>query len=159
MPRLWLAAVAMLLSARAAALDLCPIYGPVHASETLPRLKSGIPFKLLSVAAGDGSVVYRRIVRLTYDLWDEKVTVEALGQGTEDVPLGSVAPRICRALSFPEAAPGRYRVRIFLNPVLGKGVEKLRTGEIGTGLLQVNWDRVLKEMETEKMLLDQELSS
>jgi hypothetical protein len=151
---LWLSA-----ALPAAALDACPAYLKIHQRDIDPRIRSGIPFKLLSVAVNEQGI-FRRIVRLEYDLWDETVTIETLGHGTEVAKLAGVGARVCKALSFPEAPAGkRYEYKLFLNPVLGEGLARLAGAaqESHSGLLQIDWVRLTKDMETEKVLLQTEL--
>ena len=141
-------------------LDLCPVYGPPHGAEVLPKLRSGIPFRLLSIAVADDGTLLRHVIRLEYDLWNETVTIDTLGKGILHAPVAQAAASICRALSFPDAPAGkRFDVRLLLNPLLGDRLQRLRSGEVGNGLLQVNWDRLVRDLESEKVLMTAELST
>ncbi len=153
---LW--ALLIFIPLEAYALDVCPAYAPIHEKEILPRIKSGIPFKLLSLAA-DRKTPHRRIVRLEYDLWDETLLIEIIGRSKSKSTLKDAQGEICKALSIPEGEKGQvYTYRLMLNPVLGEGLTKLKEkGEESQGLLEINWDRLAKDLETEKTLIESEL--
>lgn len=142
----------------AKALDVCSAYSGIHDREITNKVRSGVPFKLLSIAS-DGQNTYRRIIHIEFDLWSELLTVETIGQSRESSNLKEAANKICRALSFAEAPLGRqYRYQLLLNPLLGDGLKRFKSsGQTGSGLLQVNWDRLAKDLETEKVLIDREL--
>ena len=157
-----LSSILLITSGRVMAktLDLCPVYGPTHDAAVLPKLRSGIPFRLLSIAVAADGTLLRHVIRLEYDLWTETVTIDTLGKGTLHAPVAQSAAPICQALSFPDAPPGKaYDVRVLLNPLLGDRLQRLRSGELGNGLLQVNWDRLVRELESEKVLMTAELST
>lgn len=147
------------IATTAKALDVCSAYSRIHEREIIPRIKSGIPFQLLSVAA-DGHESFRRIVRIDYDLWNETLGVEVIGRQRETCVVKDAIVMICRALSFPEASAGhKYQYRLLLNPVLGEGLRRLREhGDSRSGLLEINWDRLAKDLDTEKTLVESELS-
>lgn len=144
---------------RAMALDICPQYGPIHDKEILPRIKSGIPFKLLSIAADDNNS-FRRIVRIEFDLWNETLNIEVLGKGKTKSSMKDAAKDICNALALTEAGDHRkYQYRLMLNPVMGEGLQRLKEkGEGRSGLLEINWERLAKDLETEKNLIDSEIT-
>lgn len=150
--------VLFLTATTAHALDVCPIYGSVHEKEIIPRIRSGIPFKLLSIAA-DANEAYRRIVRIEFDLWNETVAIEVIGKSRETSTLKDAPSKICHALSLPELLKGhRYKYRLMLNPVLGEGLQQLKEKTDGrSGLLEIKWDRLAKDLETEKTLIESEL--
>jgi len=146
-------------ASEAAALDVCPAYAKIHKGVIVERIRSGIPFKLLSIAASEhGS--YRRVVRLEYDLWEEELTVESLGRTTTNCKMTGSMLEICKALSFPEAPAGqRYQYRLFLNPVLGEGLARFGKGtSTSSGFLKVNWRRLAKDLDTEETLIDTEFA-
>lgn len=151
----------LILSSRAFGVDLCPSYATLHEREIIPRIRSGIPFKLLGVAIGNDGTVQRRALRVEYDLWKEKVTVEVIGQGRETVGLSKSQDHICRALSFPGSKTlVKHQYRLFLNPVLENGLERLRStkGTDSAGFLKIDWGRLVKDIETEKILLEREFT-
>jgi hypothetical protein len=141
----------------APALDICPQYQAIHERDVVPRIRSGVPFKLLSIAVNPtGS--FKRIVRIEYDLWNETVTIDALGHQSEVSPIASAGKKICAALSFPDAPSGeKFEYRLLLNPVLGEGLKRLQeNGQSGSGLLRINWGRLVRDLETEKVLIEKE---
>ncbi len=150
--------VLFLTATTAHALDVCPIYGSVHEKEIIPRIRSGIPFKLLSIAA-DSNEAYRRIVRIEFDLWNETVAIEVIGKSRETSTLKEAPGKICQALSLPELSKNqKYKYRLMLNPVLGEGLQKLKEKTDGrSGLLEIKWERLAKDLETEKTLIESEL--
>jgi hypothetical protein len=138
----------------AAALDLCPQYVKIHAKDVEPRIKSGIPFKLLSVAS-DGGQTYRKIVRIEYDLWGEKVGVETLGGEKQVVSIDAAEGVICQQLSFTNIKSRAVRYQILLNPDLSDGLSKLKSQGSGkSGFLGINWKRLAQDLNSEKLLLE-----
>jgi hypothetical protein len=138
----------------AAALDLCPQYIKIHAKDVDPRIKSGIPFKLLSVAS-DGEHTYRKIVRIEYDLWSEKVGVETLGGEKQVVTINASEGVICQQLSFANVKSRELRYQILLNPDLSDGLSKLKSRGAGkSGFLGINWKRLAQDLNSEKLLLE-----
>lgn len=139
------------------ALDLCPVYQKIHDKDVLPRIKSGIPLRLLSIAASDQS--FKVVVRIEYDLWNELITVERQGAKKERCKLPESAGVICRLISFPEAPGGRaYEYRLLLNPVIGDRLKTLQAGQNGSGkLIEVNWARLIQDLETEKVLISEQV--
>lgn len=148
-----------LLSGTAMALDVCPQYSSIHEKEIMPRIRSGIPFKLLSIAADDNNS-FRRIVRIEFDLWNETLNIEVLGRGKTKSSMKDAAKDICQALSLTEASvKHKYQYRLMLNPVMGEGLQRLKDkGEGRSGLLEINWERLAKDLETEKTLIDSEIT-
>ena len=146
------------VTSTAGALDLCPQYLNIHSKEIEPRIRSGIPFKILSLAA-DSQGTYRRIVRVDFDLWSEKVGVERLGATKESCSLGDSPHAICKALSMATARNReRIKFQILLNPDLSDGLEKLKTKGIGhSGFLEINWKRLSKDLNSEMLLLESEI--
>jgi hypothetical protein len=144
----------LLVSGSAHALDACPLYKSIHEKEIVPKIKSGIPFKLMSIATNDDEL-HKNIVHLKFDLWSEKITIETIGGARETSPLKDAESAICRALSLPRArqADG-YHYRLLLNPVLGESFKK--TKGISTGFLKVDWNRLARDLETEKVLIDED---
>jgi len=140
------------------ALDVCPSYHRIHEREIVPRIKSGIPFKLLSIAADDRNS-FRRIVRIEYDLWNETLSIEVLGRQKSVSTLKEASAKICEALSLKEIPDKQtYQYRLMLNPVLGEGLQRLKEKSDGrSGLLEINWHRLAKDLETEKTLIESEL--
>ena len=157
--RLMLFVLLLCAAAPARALDLCPAYRTIHDRVVVEKVRSGIPFKLLGIAT-DGNATFRRIVHVEFNLWDEKLTVETLGGQRVTCTLAQASEKICQALSFPEVPAGRaYRYQLLLNPVLGDKLSRLKeNGGKGAGLLQVNWQRLAKDLETERVLLDEEVA-
>jgi hypothetical protein len=138
----------------AAALDLCPQYVKIHAKDVEPRIKSGIPFKLLSLAS-DGGQTYRKIVRIEYDLWSEKVGVETLGGEKQVVSIDAAQGVICQQLSFTNVKSRDVRFQILLNPDLSDGLSKLKSQGSGkSGFLGINWKRLAQDLNSEKLLLE-----
>jgi hypothetical protein len=143
-----------LVSTGAAGMDLCPQYASIHAKEVAPRIKSGIPFKLLSVAT-DGEHTSRKIVRIEFDLWNEKVEVETFGDKKQKVDLRGAEALICQQLSIGDIRGQGARFQILLNPDLSVGLSKLRIRGVGkSGLLGVNWKSLAQELNSEKILLE-----
>lgn len=149
--------LALWAAGTAQAIDVCSVYAGVHEREIANRIRSGIPFKLLSIAS-DGQNTYKRIVHIEFDLWTELLTIEILGRSREASNLKEASNKICRSLSFSEAASGRkYRYQLFLNPLLGEGLKRLKASrQTDSGLVQVNWDRLARDLETEKVLINKE---
>ncbi|MDQ3232413.1 MAG: hypothetical protein M3Q07_11375 [Pseudobdellovibrionaceae bacterium] len=135
------------------------MYKHVHDKDIASRIQSGIPFKLMSVAV-EGNSAYRRIVRIEFDLWSEILTIETLGGVRVTSNIKDASSKICQALSFPEAGKShRYRYRLLLNPLLEDNLKKLRKQENGrSGLLEVNWGRLARDLETEKVLIEGEFT-
>lgn len=147
----------LLAASPAAALDVCKLYTPIHEKDVLPRIKSGIPFKLLSLAA-DEQHTYKKVVRIEYDLWSENVTIEIIGSGKKTTPLTASLDPLCEALSLPELHGKNIRYRLMLNPALGEGLQKLKAkGGEKSGLLEIDWNRLAKDLDTEKTLIESEI--
>ena len=140
----------------AAALDVCSVYGPAHARDITKKIASGIPFRLLSVAVASDGHVYRKVVRIKYDLWDEIVTITPFEATPERARLSDASAKICAALSLPEAPPGpAYSYRLLLNPVDLDSLKEMSVHS-ESGLIRINWERVMKDLETEKALVEHE---
>jgi hypothetical protein len=139
------------------ALDVCPVYKKIHDHDVVPRIKSGIPLRLLSIATGDQN--YKSIIRVEFDLWSEMVSVAQVGKKKETCKLKDSAAVICRNLSFPEAPIGKsYDYRLLLNPLVGGRLRQLQNDKDGAGkLIQVNWERLIRDLETEKVLLSEKV--
>lgn len=156
MRRLLLVVLALLASP-ATAVNVCPNYGPIHDKEVLPRIKSGIPFKLLSIAASEQQSS-KRIVRIEYDLWNETLQIEVLGQKKTSSTLKNSLQSICEALSLPDVGGSKIQYRLLLNPALGEGLQNLKSKiEDRSGLLEINWERLTKDLDTEKTLIESEI--
>ncbi len=148
----------MAVATTAGAIDLCPQYATIHGKEIEPRIRSGIPFKILSVAV-DRRSTYRRIVRVDYDLWTEKVGVEVLGGNKATCTLAESSKTICGALSMDGEGHGeRMKLQILLNPDLSDGLAKLKSNGTGhSGFLEINWRQLSKDLNSEKLLLESEI--
>ena len=147
------------VTSAAAALDLCPDYRRIHDKEVDPQIKSGIPFKLLSVAV-DEDHTYRKIVRVEYDLWKELVGVEVVGGEKTSIKLNSASDAICKALSIDGLQPhGAVKFQIMLNPDLSDGLSRLKSRGSGkSGFLGINWRRLSQDLNSEKLLMEGELT-
>ena len=151
--RPWLIASSLLLFALPAlALDVCPSYRAIHDRQITTRIRSGVPFRLLSVA--QGNKIYKRIVRIEFDLWTEMVTVE-LADGKDVVtPLKDAFTAICQNISFPELATGEnISYHLLLNPILGNGLKRLHDESKAEGYLRVNWENLERELQSEQTLI------
>jgi hypothetical protein len=147
------------VTSAAAAIDLCPDYRKIHERDVVPHIKSGVPFKLLSVGV-DERHTYRRIVRIDYDLWKEIVGVEVIGGERSLVELPSAAGYICKALSFDgERRSGVVKYQIMLNPDLSDGLVRLKSRGSGrSGFLGINWRRLSQDLNSEKLLMEGEIN-
>ncbi len=145
-----------LLSYSAAhALDVCGLYKNVHQRDIVRRIKSGIPFKLLSIA-GDGEASYKTIAHIKYDLWSEVVTIDDLKNKVKTVSFPESEKAICQFISFPNALAGKnYHYQLHLNPIVGDMISTNNKRQTqGIDFLKVNWRRIAKDLETEKVLLE-----
>jgi hypothetical protein len=144
-----------LTAASASALDICPIYRAVHDREIIARIRGGVPFKLLSVA--EAEKIYKRIVRVEFDLWTEIVTVELAGGKSESAAIKDAFALICRNISFPEIPIGQKSAyHLLLNPILGDGLKRLHRDDKSERFLKVNWEMLENELQSEKTLINAE---
>lgn len=152
-------AMTVVTATSARALDVCSRYHNIHHKDVIPKILSGVPFKLLSVAA-DSQGTYRKIVRVDYDLWTEKVGVEVIGGTRQGSDLKGSEAVICQAISMPEVkGMSLLKYQLLLNPDLSDGLEKLHAkGVSRSGFLEINWKRLAKDLDSEKLLIESEVT-
>jgi hypothetical protein len=144
---------------------VCEIYREVYHRDIERKLRGGVPFELMALWLQDGQVVARRVVHLSYDLWDEVITVKEEERVLKRIPSKQGAAEVCRFLEPPTGdlkSGTKIIYKLLLNPLWAGRVARLKAssalpgGEVG--ILHVNWDRVARELDPETTLLSQELS-
>lgn len=151
---------------RAAQPSLCGRYNDVYKTQILQKIQSGIPFELMGVLFDKSGDIHQRYpVRISFDLWDEVVTVESGEKILAKIPLKQTQEKLCSYLEMPSTAFARgehYTYRLLLNPMWAGRVARLRAqvapGAESTAMLRVNWDKLAREMPSEKVLLEWEVS-
>lgn len=141
------------------ALNLCPLYHKIYISDVEPKIRTGIPFKLLSIAAGT-DLTWKRIVSVRFDLWNDQVVMEIPGGEVHKVAISSAEKELCRMLSLPEVPPGKsVFYRLLLNPTLDGDLSSMtHKGRSSFGFLNINWQRVVAGLQTERILMESELT-
>lgn len=148
----------LLSGSPASALDVCALYTPIHDKDILPRIRSGIPFKLLSLAA-DESNTTKKVVRVEFDLWSENLTLEVIGGEKRSTTLALAPQALCESISLPDIQGKSIRYRLMLNPALGESLQKLKPKSEGkSGFLEIDWERLAKDLDSEKTLIESEIS-
>jgi hypothetical protein len=139
--------------------NLCDEYQAIHSKDIVPRIRSGIPFKLLSVGSTPQGN-FKRIIMVSFDLWTEAVSITELGRPAQSCQLSESMGKICSLLSIPEldgAKQGRFS--IVLNPVMSAEVAKITSKSTsGKGLIKVDWDELVRSYQVEKILLEKDIA-
>ena len=142
------------------AINVCNLLSEKAEKEVLTNTKRGVPFQLLSIAVSSkDKIVKRRIIRIEYDLWDELVTIKEREKVIKIVPVVKSMTQICKIISFPEiSSKSDFIYQLFLNPGQNYRFKYLRKNNKSPTdrLLNVDWDKVLKDYESEQLLFEYE---
>ena len=140
-------------------LNICNEYQAIHSKEIVPRIRSGVPFKLLSMGSTTREN-FKRIVLISFDLWTEVVSVTELGRPAQTCQLSECMNRICSLLSIPELEGEKeMRFSLILNPVIGAEVAKVTSkSKTGSGILKVDWDEMIRGYQVEKILIEKDIA-
>jgi predicted transcriptional regulator len=146
--------------------DLCLMYGGIYATTIEPKITSGIPFELMALVAQNESVLCKRVIHITYNLWDEIVSIEDGEKLLHKIPLKKAGEQICRDLScsfVAEKANKQEKIvyKLLLNPMWPGRIARLKASLPEQGgshsLLNIDWAEIVKEMPSEKELLTKEI--
>lgn len=162
---LWLAlgASGICLEARGGPI-VCGVYGEAYQKEILPKIQAGVPFELMSALFEDGKLTQKKVVHISYNLWDEVITVKSAGKTAGKFPLKVGVTELCRHLDWEEPAKSGHKqvVRLLLNPLWSERITRLQMSTGGEPnskrMIGINWQKLADEMPSEKVLLEKEIS-
>lgn len=153
-----------LMGPGAHAVSTCGNENGAYQKEILSKVQAGIPFELMSAVFLEKNLISKKVIRISYNLWDEVVTLENLDQGVKKLPLEKSLDEICSLLQIrtSDLGPGKkYVFKLLLNPMWSERITRLKISTAGElenrRLVDVNWKRISEEMSSEKVLFETEL--
>lgn len=147
---------------------LCEHFDKTFSSNISSKIQTGIPFELMSAIFNpDGTLIQRIVIRVSFDLWEEIISLERDGKMIAKIPLREAKDRLCNYLSISQdKLPKKQKVifRLLLNPLWEGSVARLKShvssvGDVHNSLLRVNWDQLSKGVSSEKILFEEEVST
>jgi hypothetical protein len=150
----------------AASLPLCEIDKSLYQKEIVPKILSGIPFEVMAVIFSEqngptrsDSNSSRRVLHISYNLWDEVITLNTNTEDRKTFPLAQGASKICRALTL-ETSVSTGVVRLLLNPMWSERITRLhlsvRSDLENKKLIGIDWKKIAEDMPSEKILFERE---
>ena len=146
-----------------ASLGVCSLYQDAYRSEIRPKIQAGVPFELMSVVIEDGNLIYKKAIRIVYNLWDELVMLKSGDQILARFALTNADTELCKFLEISEElkAGRKYTFRILLNPMWAERITRLQIASDHTAsnskIMGINWQKLAGEMPSEKTLLEKEI--
>ncbi|MBI1860427.1 MAG: hypothetical protein HYR96_05875 [Deltaproteobacteria bacterium] len=136
----------------------CAVLKSAFTEQIVPRIKTGVPFELMYLGSEGDALLCRQTIHLTYDLWDEKVSLNRGATQLGKFPLPQTLTALCGHLMCePSETPrGRYRARVLLNPLWEGRLARFQDSS-GSGLVTINWRKLASTLPSEKLLLDVEV--
>jgi hypothetical protein len=154
------------LSADAKTNGLCEAYPNIYKQDIEKRIQSGIPFELMSVVFSENEILEKRVIHVSYDLWDEIISIKTSNQRITKVPFDRGQSELCKHLEVDGNNPPqkkKYKLRLLLNPLWSNRVARLKISTYAEleskKFIDVNWDKIAEEMPSEKILLEMDLNS
>lgn len=164
LPRVFflLCALGLALEARGG-VGVCGFYRDAYKTEIKSKIQAGVPFELMSAIFADGSLVEKKAVRVSFNLWDEIVSLKSGDQPLARFPFSDGENQLCKHLEVGDSlSNGRhYTYRLLLNPLWGERITRLQVaseGSVESGkIMGINWRKLATEMPSDKVLLEKDL--
>lgn len=145
---------------------VCQQFSAAYHSGIQPRILKGLPFELMATMESNKNAIFKKILYLQYDLWDEIVTVKEHEHVIFKINITQLETPLCQALSpspsEQKVIVGHIRYSLVINPMWEGRLARLKTNLLATTkmkIIQINWNNVLYQLPAEEILIDQELPS
>ncbi len=141
-----------------ATVGVCSFYQDAYRGEIRPKIQAGVPFELMSVVIEDDNLIYKKAIRVAYNLWDELVMLKSGDQILSRFALTSGETELCKFLEISDELKSghKYSFRILLNPMWGERITRLQISS-SNRIVGINWKKLAGEMPSEKILLQKEI--
>ncbi len=143
--------------------SVCKWIKPVYQHSILKKIKSGVPFELMSLFTYQKQIQCRKILHITFDLWDEIITVKEqekiISKFKLKKGLGALCPLlICKNLSVP--SNNKMKFRLLLNPMWQgrlkrlQGIVPMETKNRRAGIIHINWSNIGSGLPNKQLLIE-----
>lgn len=142
--------------------DLSKAY-PIIKKRTL----SGVPFELMSVIAKGPDILEKLITHISYDLWDEVVTLKRDNHILNKGPVTDLEKKLCLTLNLkdlnPNSKDASLMVQILLNPMWGGRLAQVQNlSQNSTNSfwhVGVDWSQIKGLLPSEEILWQKEIEA
>ena len=147
-------------------IGVCGLYAHAFQSGIKTQIESGIAFELMSALFEDGSLIFKKVVHVSYNLWDELVLVKSSDRVLGKFSLKDGRTELCKYLEIEEVDlkhGQRYTYRLLLNPMWSERMTRLQFSAgngVGIGhnrLIGINWQKLAREMPSDSILIEKEI--
>lgn len=145
--------------------QICHHLSQVYRSGILPKIMKGLPFELMATIEQNRSTIFKKILYIQYDLWDEIVTGKDQGQIVFRIAIAQVENPLCQALAPSptdgKEITGKFRYSVMVNPMWEGRLARLKSSLLDTTkmkIIKINWNNMLYQLPAEEILIDQEFS-
>jgi len=156
--------------------SVCNWIKPVYQTSILKKIKSGVPFELMSLFTSQKQIQCRKILHISFDLWDEVITVKEQEKIVSTFKLKkglrALCPLLtCKNISIPSNNKNKHKsnskgkskkmiFRLLLNPMWQgrlkrlQGIVPMETKNRRAGIIHINWSNIGSQLPTKQLLIE-----